>query len=100
MKRLLLGALVAAANAVITLAGALALVSLFDLLPMNLPYSVQMFLSFILRVICKQDMDNADDMAMLAFLLYLTISVVIVGAIVVVGNVAMRRYLAKRRANG
>ncbi|MFP3567823.1 hypothetical protein [Paraburkholderia sp. SIMBA_030] len=97
MKTIILGLLVVLANIGVTVTAALGLLHAFLALPMNMPYEVDMFLRAILHVSGNDDLANPDDMEVLALFLYLFVCLVVAGCAVLACNIALRRYLAKRR---
>ena len=84
-------------NLVLTLAGALGLLALIERLPISMPYPVQRFLQMFIAAMGREELDNPDDMFGLAFLLYLSVSLIAAAAIVFACNVAIARQRAKRR---
>jgi len=99
MTRLCSRCLLFVVNAIATLAGALGLLALIERLPVSMPSPVYWFLRTLVTAIGHEELDNPDDMFGLAFVLYLSISLIIAAVIVAICNVAIRRYLAKRRGN-
>jgi hypothetical protein len=97
MKTIIHKSLAVLANIGITVAVALSLLHAFLALPMNMPYEVDMFLRAILHVSGNDDLANPDDMEVLALFLYLFVCLVVAGCAVLACNVALRRYLARRR---
>ncbi|MFM0603672.1 hypothetical protein PQR05_03970 [Paraburkholderia sediminicola] len=71
---------------------------LFSLLPFNMPYPVDRFIRFVLSVTGNSDLANADDMEMLALLLYWAVSTLLVGGLMFAGYRALRHY--RRAAHG
>jgi hypothetical protein len=95
MKKILVRPLLVLGNIAVTIAGALGLVRFVDTLPMNMPYGVDMFIRAILRICGHTELANPDDMEVLALLLYLFVSLVLVGAGVLLCNIALRRYFIR-----
>lgn len=89
--------LLAVVNVIAVLGAAFGLLALIERLPVSMPYPVYKFLRILVTAIGHEELDNPDDMFGLAFVLYLSISLIIAAVIVTICNVAIRGYLAKRR---
>jgi hypothetical protein len=83
--------------------GALVLVSaisgwqltyVIEMLPVNMPYPIDMFIRFCLSATGNSDLANPDDMEVLALLLYWAIASLLVGVLLFLCGKAVRRYHA------
>lgn len=63
-----------------------------DVFPGNMPYSVDMFIRFCLKMIGRNDLANPDDMETLALLLYWVIASLLVAAVIFAGYRVLRRF--------
>ncbi|PQV54972.1 hypothetical protein [Paraburkholderia sp. BL21I4N1] len=77
---------------VVSVIGGWYLACLFSLLPFNMPDFVDGFIRFVLSVTGNNDLANADDMEMLALLLYWIVSTLLVGGLIFAGYRTLRRY--------
>ncbi len=97
MKRILLRSAILLISSIATIIGALCLARFVETLQMNMPYAVDMFLRGVLKLSGNDDLANPDDMEVLALTLYFLVALVVVGCAVFAFNIALRRYLTKRR---
>lgn len=63
-----------------------------DVFPGNMPYSVDMFIRFCLKVVGRSDLANPDDMEVLALLLYWLIASLLVGGLLFAAYRTARHY--------
>jgi hypothetical protein len=64
--------------------------NLIIMIPSNMPYAVEMFIRYGLSVAGYEELANPDDMAVLALLLYWTVSAVVIGIVSYVAWSAIR----------
>jgi len=71
---------------------------LIDMFPSNMPYAIDMFIRFGLSATGHEELANADDMAVLALLLYWIVSAVVIGIVVYVAWSAIRSRVRRASA--
>lgn len=81
-------------NATLTVVGAWYVNEQIARLPFDMPYAVDAFLRGAVRLIGHSELANPDDMEVLAGALYFVVSLVLVGAVVWLGNWLVRRRIA------
>lgn len=85
-----------AANAIATIAGGWLLANIVMHLPIEMPSVLDNGIRAVLRVSGHNELANPDDMEVLAMLAILLVSVVAVGILVWVANIAVSRMRAHR----
>lgn len=87
-------------NATLTVVGAWYVNELIARLPFDMPYAIDVFLRSVVRLVGHSELANPDDMEVLAAALYFVISLVLVGALVWLGNWIVRRRVAHGSGEG
>jgi len=100
MKRFLFSLYMVVFNATVTLVGALVLLSVFDRLVNETRFPGHTYANFLFPESCNPYMGHYYYMSLLSFLMYLITALLIAGSVVLACNVAIRRRLARRRADG
>jgi hypothetical protein len=94
MKRFCAKGLIAFANVTITLIGGWFLSHVIEFWPYNMPDFLDVAIRAVLKVTGHEELANTDDIEKLAILLFLIVSILFVGAVVLLCNIVVRRYLA------
>jgi hypothetical protein len=92
MKKFLTTALRIIAGVLVSIIGGWYLTCLIDLLPMDMPYSVEMFLNFSLDATGNSDLKNPSDMEMVVLLFYWAVSTLFIGAVILLLSYAIKRF--------
>ncbi|HEX7931653.1 MAG TPA: hypothetical protein VF573_01005 [Paraburkholderia sp.] len=69
-----------------------------DIFPGNMPYSVDMFIRFWLKVLGRNNLANPDDREVLSLLLYWALATLVAGALFFFCYVVARAFSRKRLA--
>jgi hypothetical protein len=97
MKNILLKLLAALAFVMASVYGGWNIACLIMLVPYNMPYSLEIFLRFCLSIIGADYLGNADDLPMVALLLFWIVSTPLVGVLIFLFGKAIRRHYRARK---
>ncbi|KGX13095.1 hypothetical protein X986_2664 [Burkholderia pseudomallei] len=88
-----------ALNTIITLVGGWALANLVIRLPIEMPGFLDNGIRAVLSLTGHPELANPDDMEVLAMTAILIASIIVVGILVAIANIAIKRSLARRTAH-
>jgi hypothetical protein len=97
MKKFLFKLLAAIAFIVASVYGGWNIACLIMLVPYNMPYFLDIFLRFCLSILRADYLANADDLPIVALLLFWIVSTPLVGVLIFLCGKAIRRHYRARK---